>query len=50
MNKDELILLLKNLAAIEGFLWSIDNKNTSFVFESYIDPLVELAVKKLNEL
>ena len=49
MNKEELILLLRNLSAIEGFLWSLENKNTNYVFESYIDPIVEMVSKKLKE-
>lgn len=48
MNKSELLLLLKNLSAVEGFLWSIKHENCSHVFESYVDPIIELVTEKLN--
>ena len=49
MNKEELLLLLKNLSAIEGYLMSVKAEGVQEVFECYVMPMIDLMYKKVLE-
>ena len=49
MNKEELLLLLKNLSAIEGYLMSVKAEGVNGVFDAYVVPMVDLLWKKIMD-
>jgi hypothetical protein len=49
LTREEIIVLLRNMSVIEGFLWSYQDKAKDLVWEGYLDPVVELLTDKLKE-
>ena len=49
LTREEIIMLLRNMSVVEGFLWANQDKAKDLVWEGYLDPVVELLADKLKE-
>ena len=49
LTREEVIMLLRNMSVIEGFLWDYKGDDKHLVLDGYLDPVVELLTDKLKE-